>query len=117
MERKHHPHINRITDNDKCFAVNGQAGAIIHLKRGRKYTFRVKQEANDYPQPFMFTSDLAGGVAGDACASNWQPGELPNTGPAVTNDTVVLDTKTLPKLFYYQSKNAKFLGGMVMVHG
>jgi len=90
----------------------------LHLRRGKRYAFHISQDLpNNYPQPFFFTSDLAGGMPGDACADNWQAPKVDGAPEAAVDGVVYLDTKKLPKHFYYHSKNAKFLGGMVFVHG
>jgi len=71
----------------------------------------------DYPQPMMFTLDPAGGLLGDMAANGYAPREIKGTQVLNGNASVTLDvTRDLPKMFYYHSKNAKFIGGMCFVH-
>lgn len=90
----------------------------MHLKRGKAYRFHVNVNPEvDYAQRFYFTADPAGGVKGDACEAGYDPVKLPGTPEPAANGVMTLDVgKDLPKLFYYQSRDAKFCGGIVMVH-
>ena len=70
------------------------------------------------PEPFYFTKDVAGGASGDMCESTHDPIELDGAPKPVANGIYALKvTSAMPRVFYYQSRGSKFLGGLVIVHG
>lgn len=67
--------------------------------------FNVLSESNDYE--FYFTSSPVGGE---------HRASLPNCR-SITDGPLFLEiTKDMPDYFYYQDRNHKYMGGLVLVH-
>lgn len=116
-DKKYHPWAGRICDNLFAFAIDGRYHEPLILRRGKNYRFHVKVDLKTHhAQPFYFTKDPAGGMIGDTCESGHDPVELPGTDKPIANGVIVLKvTKDLPKHFYFQSRQCKFLGGPIFV--
>lgn len=113
-----HPWRQRICDIDKCFSVNGEAGKILHVRRGRTYKFKIDIDQKvHHPTPFYLTSDPCGGVQGDMAESTHDPVKLPGTFEPTSNGEVTLRVaKDFPQFAYYQSRQHKFMGGLIVCH-
>ena len=111
-----HPWENRIYDSPRSFAINGIKGQTIYLRRGHRYFFTFRQNSNAHA--LFFTMDPAGGKKGDQTSfAEYEPRSLPGTTPPFGEFKTVSFTipRSFPKIFYYQDKNHKFLGGLIIV--
>lgn len=113
-----HPWEQRIYDTDYCFSVNSKKGRSLFLKRNVKYFFTFHNNDESADHEFFFTTDPAGGQRGDQTADkNYEPVEIPGTPrPFSEYKSVSFNvTNQFPKVFYYQDRLHKFLGGLVFV--
>ena len=111
-----HPWENRIYDTPRSFAINGIKGQTIYLRRGHRYFFTFRPNNNAHS--LFFTTDPAGGRKGDqTSAIEYEPRELQGTPIPFGEFKTVSFTipRSFPKIFYYQDKNHKFLGGLIIV--
>lgn len=113
-----HPWEYRIHDTDRCLAINGTKGLTLYLRRGQRYFFTFRPLGTEIS--LFFTDDPAGGKQGDQTdPPSYEPTELNGTPCSVSRFETVsfVITPQFPKLFYYQDKNHKFLGGTIIVFG
>jgi hypothetical protein len=105
IPKSRHPWFPHI-DGDYGYAINNIPGAVLVLRRGLTYNFTFN---NDNPEYSMyFTSDPVGGPMDNLY--------LDGTPPPFNNGTVTLYiSDTTPHVFYYQDKNHKFSGGLIIV--
>lgn len=96
-------------------AVDGKLGKPLHLTRGHYYIFNV---VGDGSERFYFTADPMGGKQGDdADSPSYDPVKLEGTPEPIANGKVCLFVSpSIPKMFYYQSRDNRMLGGIVFVH-
>jgi hypothetical protein len=86
------------------FRIDGEEAKILNVRRGVKYTFDINVPSNHL---FMVTKSGTGGI-GSA--------ELPGSFAAANNglhDWIV--PLGLPPVIFYQCKNFKFLGYLILV--
>jgi len=116
--KKDAPWEKRATGPD-VFAVDDRKNATLHLRRGKKYYFKIKQEEknNCYAEYFYFTKDQLGGK-NDSCSQypGYVPAKLHDTPEPMPCGVMELYVgKHLPSHFYYQSNNSQGMGGLVIV--
>lgn len=126
QSKKGHPWAPRIvsikngktTNVDQAIAIDGVLGKELHLTRGNLYKFNISQSLLGSTYSFYFTADVQGGPVGEAADSpTYDPVKLPGTPDPVSNGTVFLKADaSLPKMFYYQCREQRCMGGVVFVH-
>jgi len=133
VDKWDHPWEHRITETDKAFAINGIKGSTLHLHRGHTYNFSVRQEPTGWAQTnnwnqteespnfthfFYFTKDPLGGPKGvDADNPTYDPVPLEGTPQPWGNGKGFLKiTREFPQYFYYQCRNYRYMGGLIIVH-
>jgi hypothetical protein len=120
-----HPWEHRITTTNQAFAVNGERGKTLFLKRNSKYTFVFEQERNfetlQLDFALYFTTDPGGGpkggkFPGEFDPPTYNPPSIPGTPSPfrVGTRSFVVDN-SFPTVFYYQSKTDEFMGGIIFV--
>jgi len=96
----------------KVYSVDGVKAKTLHVVRGHKYMFHVNQNANktgNYNHKLYFTESPIGGE------SEIHKNTL--NAKSVCNGPLMLDvTYDLPDYFYYQDRNQKYMGGLIVVH-
>lgn len=119
-----HPWEHRITTTNQCFAVNGEKGKTLFLKRNIKYTFIFNQTPNEntgvLDHALYFTSDPGGGIKGGKYAEfdpcSYDPIPLDKTpDPYKIGSRSFIITNSFPTIFYYQCRNNSFMGGIIFV--
>ena len=115
-EKDGHPWQHRIFDTPHCLVVNDEKGKTMFLKRNTRYFFTFHNN-NDSNHELFFTTDPAGGKKGDQTAGEYEPGEILGTPRpfAEFKSVSFIITNTFPKVFYYQDRQHKFLGGMIFI--
>jgi len=110
VNKRGHPWESKITDTPNCFAIDGVKGKSLYLKKNMEYFF-VYQVPNNIKisDQFYFTQDPIGGPKDILYISS----KLYNT----TNfDKICLRiTENFPNILYYQSKNHRFMGGVIFI--
>jgi len=115
-----HPWEHRILDSTRAWMVNGSLGKTIHVKRGNTYLFKVNQSADAkgiYQHHLYFTTDPIGGKRGEAC-DNGMHDACPlalSPSPIASGSVALKIHDTYPDTFYYQCRNHKAMGGLVVV--
>jgi hypothetical protein len=105
VPKSQHPWFSHI-DGNFGYAINNVPGATLILRRGLVYNFTLYN--NDPEYYLYFTTDPIGGP-GDILYLNGTP-------PPFNNGTVTLYIgDNIPHVFYYQDKNHKFAGGIIIV--
>jgi hypothetical protein len=104
-----HDHEHEIVGNHAIY-VNGKLAPILKLRRGYVYYFNIKQKCHDDEYAFVLTKNPVGkyhGITPEPLCGSFDP---------VTHGCVKYHvTCKTPKYFYYQSANAAFMGGLVLV--
>lgn len=118
QSKRGHPWEHRIVDSNQAIAIDGVLGKELHLTRGHVYKFNVSQSLLGSKLSFYFTADVQGGPVGQAADSpTYDPVKLPGTFEPVSSGTVFLRIDdSFPKLFYYQCREQRCMGGLVFVH-
>jgi len=119
-DKNGHPWEHRITDTDRAYQVNGVKGLRIHLTRGKRYFFTFFPMENNSDFSLFFTTDPVGGKKGDLSDSvNYEPISIKGTPQANKfmsfSFIIRQDNTTFPTVFYYQDRNHRFMGGMIIV--
>ncbi len=97
-----HPYA--ITRDSKVYSVNNAKAKTLHLIRGHTYMFNI---VSDTGYEFYFTDSPVGG---EKYAS------LPGCKSTSSGPLLLEVTDHLPEYFYYQDRNHKYMGGLVLVH-
>lgn len=96
----------------KVYSVDGVKAKTLHVVRGHKYMFHITQHADEigrYNHELYFTESPIGG---EGKTHN----NTLNT-KSVCDGPLMLDvTHNLPDYFYYQDRNRKYMGGLIVVH-
>jgi len=120
VPKNNHPNRHRIIQCDNAFAVDGRPGAVLNLKRGRTYLFKIIQTPDHqgrYAHSLFFTDDHLGGPRG-MCSDRpeYQPAKIPGSPSPISDGVVSLNvTDKTPDYIYYQDSQHVGLGGMITV--
>lgn len=110
IQRKNdHPYT--LDCDSKVYGVNNSKARTLHLIRGHKYMFNVMQDPNrygDYDHEFCFTPSSIGGAGSKK--SQW------GCKSTCTGPLLLEVTDDMPDYFYYQDRNHKYMGGLIIVH-
>lgn len=120
VDKKGHPWEHRITDTDRSYQINGVKGLRIHLTRGNRYFFTFFPMENSEEFSLFFTADPVGGKKGDISDShNYEPVSIKGTPMANKfmsfSFIIRQDSTVFPTVLYYQDRNHRFMGGMIIV--
>lgn len=104
-----HPWEDRI-EGAEGIVVDKVLGKSLHFTRGNVYLFKVSQEEDHLHHTFYLTADPLGG-----------PGEvaskLPGSFEPLSDGTACLMIgASMPKIFYYQCRQHRMMGGLCFVH-
>jgi hypothetical protein len=87
------------------FRIDGEEAKILNVHRGQKYTFDISIPANHL---FMITKSGSGGAGSTELTGSFTAA---NTG---IHEWIV--PAGLPQIIFYNCKNFKFLGYIIIVH-
>jgi hypothetical protein len=110
-----HPWKNRILATNQCLAINGVAGKVLKVQRGKTYTFNFAQAGVNHQ--LYFTADLAGGPVGQNVQPlTYDPAPLVGTPlPFASGTAIIKILPDMPNVIYYQCRLHQFEGGIINV--